>query len=343
MALILTCVIGTTPWVTAEDFSFEKNIRPIFEQKCVRCHNPSEAEGGLDLTSAEGLLKGSENGKVILFDQLDDSQLLQQVISKSMPPKGAQPLTPKEIDTIQTWLDSGATFNKAIAPSKVTQERIIPLIHLRCVKCHGPSKQEAGLDLRTVESMKKGGKSGPAMVAGNSQASLAVQKIRAEQMPPRKRIVPDSVKTMTPSELEILCNWIDQGMPSAPKQPYQVHTSKADRNFWSFKTPKKAIASPVQNPSRVNNAIDSFVLAQLETRGLGFNQSATREVMIRRLYLDLLGLPPGSEVIRSFLEDKREDAYERLVDRVLLSPEFGEKWASHWLDSAGYADSEGGQ
>lgn len=228
---------------------------------------------------------------------------------------------------------------------EVTQHRIIPLMHLRCTVCHGLRQQEGQLDLRSKASMLKGGKSGPALVSGNSEASLIYTRVVSEQCPPKRRMVEASVKQMESSELALLKRWIELG---APEVPDEVALSKsdravteADRQFWAFQPPKDQPVPKVQRSDLVRNPIDAFILAKLESKGLSFSPEANRETLVRRVYLDLIGLPPEPDELQAFVADPDPLAYEKLVDRLLVSPHYGERWGRHWLDVAGYADSEG--
>jgi len=234
-------------------------------------------------------------------------------------------------------------------PPTVTQHDIVPLMLLRCSTCHGQRRREADLDLRNKASMLKGGKSGPAVVPGKPAESLIIQRIQAEEMPPRRKLVSASVKPMTEAELKLLEEWIADGMPETPVGP-DVATSEPDplvsdqdRQFWSFQSPRSARHPVVVYTDGVRNPIDAFVLEKLEAEGLSLSTEADRVTLLRRIYFDLIGLPPSPEDATAFVSDPDPLAYERLVDRLLSSPQYGERWAAHWLDVAGYADSEGGQ
>jgi hypothetical protein len=165
-------------------------------------------------------------------------------------------------------------------------------------------------------------------------------------MPPRRRVVEVSVKPMEPAELDRLTRWIDAGAPPAPPAPDAAGTpdplvSDADRQFWSFQPPKAAEPPAVVHADRVRNAVDAFLLARLEAKGLSLSAEADRRTLLRRATFDLTGLPPTPEEAAAFLADPDPVAYEKLVDRLLDSPRYGERWARYWLDLAGYSDSEG--
>ncbi|MSU62072.1 MAG: DUF1553 domain-containing protein [Pedosphaera sp.] len=242
--------------------------------------------------------------------------------------------------------ETGAkTAQRAETRPEVTQHEITPMLLLRCTVCHGLRRQEGGLDLRTKASMLKGGKSGPAMVLGKPEESLMHKRIVAEQCPPRLRVVEVSVKPMESNELALLKKWIETGAPEiadepdAPGKETDQLISGKDRQFWAFQAPK-AVQIPLVGQG-VRNPIDAFILDKLRDKGLGFTPPADRSTLMRRAYFDLTGLPPEPEEVEAFLSDSDPMAYEKMLERLLSSPRYGERWGRHWLDLAGYADSEG--
>jgi hypothetical protein len=178
------------------------------------------------------------------------------------------------------------------------------------------------------------------VVPGSAAKSLLWQQVAADKMPP------DKVK-LTAEEKRILRAWIEAGAPSAETPPAKPGPKKADevteadRKFWSFQPPRRPMIPAVKMTERVRNPIDAFVLAALEKKGLTLSPEAGRLTLLRRVSFDLTGLPPSPADIHAFKGDRAPGAYERLVDRLLASPAYGERWARHWLDLAGYADSEG--
>ena len=191
------------------------------------------------------------------------------------------------------------------------------------------------------------------MVLGDPSASLMIQKIKAEQMPPRSKLASHSVKPVEAQELQRLIQWIELGAPEADIQPDVASTepdrlvTDEDRNFWSFQPPSKIAIRTDERDfgslSAVRNPIDTFIVQRLRTAGLDAGPEASRHVLLRRAYFDLLGVPPSPQDIDAFVADQRPDAYERLIDRLLASPHYGERWGQYWLDLAGYSDSEGVQ
>ena len=229
--------------------------------------------------------------------------------------------------------------NGAVEP--VNQHDVLPILHLRCAACHGRQEQKAGLDMRTVESLLKGSKDGPVVKAGDPEASLLVQKIAKGEMPPKRDLVKASVKPVREGELEIIRKWIAAGMPLAESEPPAERLiSEQDQKFWAFQSPKRPLL-PTLGQADIINPVDAFVAKRLAKAGLRLADQAPKRELARRIHFDLTGLPPLPGEVDAFVADVRPDAYERLVDRLLASPAYGERWARYWLDLAGYADSEG--
>ncbi len=229
----------------------------------------------------------------------------------------------------------------------VTQHDVIPIVLRRCTVCHGAHRKEANLDLRSKATMLRGGKSGPAIVPGKPDESLLIKKVRAGLMPPRERLVEVSVKPIEQNEIDVLAKWIAAGAAEVAIEPDVASTkpdplvSDKDRDFWAFKAPQPVRIPVVRNTERIRNPIDAFVLQKLEQKGLTLPPEADKVLLLRKVCYDLTGLPPEPAEIKAFLADQSPDAYERLIDRLLASPRYGERWGRFWLDLAGYADSEG--
>lgn len=225
------------------------------------------------------------------------------------------------------------------AESPVYERDVRPILKAHCFHCHGEEDEVQGkLDLRLVRGMLKGGESGAAFVVGQSAKSLLVERIESGEMPPGK-------KKLTAAELATIRHWIDGGAKVARPEP-ETPTALDDltdeeRNFWSFQPIRRPALPPVTKPQLLRSSLDAFVLAELERHQLEFAQPADRRTLIRRLAFDLHGLPPDVEAVERFAANDSTDAYERLVDELLASPRYGERWGRHWLDVAGYADSDG--
>lgn len=245
------------------------------------------------------------------------------------------------------WLGCvGVTQSLAVAdegPAPKFESDIAPILEARCLKCHGDGKLEAGLDLRRRFLILKGGDSGAGFVEGKPEESLLLQKIDADEMPPKEEgRLDDKQKTL-------LRRWISGGAKTVAEKEAPIddaeqasRVSDEDRAFWSFQPPKKPRIPEIENQKSKNeNPVDAFLFAKLAEKGLSFNAEASKPVLLRRVTFDLTGLPPTIEDLDEFLADESPDAYERLVDRLLASPRFGERWGRQWLDIAGYADSDG--
>ncbi|MCH2201816.1 MAG: PSD1 and planctomycete cytochrome C domain-containing protein [Fuerstiella sp.] len=227
----------------------------------------------------------------------------------------------------------------------VTTHDVIPVLLLRCAACHGRQHQDGGLDLRTKATILKGGQSGPAVVLGEPENSLILKRIHAEEMPPRKRLIDASVKPMEPGEIQLLTAWIRAGAPDGENPSRESDgeslVTDEDREFWAFQPPGEFAAPDVRHANLVRNAVDAFVLEKLEAKGLSLSPATDRRTLVRRAAFDLTGLPPEPDLLETFLEDSRPDAWERLIDTLLSSRRYGERWGGYWLDRAGYADTEG--
>ena len=210
-----------------------------------------------------------------------------------------------------------------------------PLLEKHCWKCHSEKKQESGLRLDSHEALLRGGDIGKAIAAGDSERSRLIVLVSGTD--PQSTMPPEGPQ-LKPEEVGILRAWIDQGCV----WPDDDSPKKAEKNtHWAYQ-PIRRVAPPAVKPSDwVRNPIDQFVLAELQKRGITPSPEADRSTLIRRLNLDLLGLPPTIEEVEAFVNDSRPNAYEELVDRLLKSPHFGERWGRHWLDMARYADSDG--
>ncbi len=222
------------------------------------------------------------------------------------------------------------------------EQEIRPLLQQRCGACHGAKEQQGGLRLDARHAALRGGDGGPVIMPGKPDASELIRRIASddpdERMPPEQEPLPAV-------EIDRLRRWIEQGAVW-PETEYDRQAARDPRReHWSFQ-PWKAVSPPAvspsqQAPSEPANPIDAFLLHELAKRELSFSPPAVRRTLIRRLYLDLLGLPPAPAEIQAFVEDPRPGAYERLVDRLLASPRYGERWAQHWLDVVRYADTHG--
>lgn len=211
-------------------------------------------------------------------------------------------------------------------------QQIRPILEQKCFKCHGAEKQKSGLRLDAKKAALPGGDNGPVFVAGKPAESEIIKRIAGHDP---DKIMPPKGDPLTAAQVGIFIAWIEQGAVW-PDDGLEVRT-KTDH--WAFRAPKQPDVP--QSSEGVTNPIDAFVLARLKTKGIEPSPIADRYTLIRRLSLDLTGLPPTTDEIAAFINDKEDGTYERLVDRLLQSPHFGERWAKHWLDLGRYADSDG--
>jgi mono/diheme cytochrome c family protein len=212
-----------------------------------------------------------------------------------------------------------------------------PIFAKHCYACHGPDKQRSGLRLDTAASALKGGDSGSVIVAGKSADSKLIKAVAGID---DVVVMPPKGDRLQAKEIAVLRAWIDRGA-KAPANEAAAKPNSDKLKHWAFRLPMRPDPPAIKQESWVRNPIDRFILARLEREGVAPSPEADRVTLIRRLSLDLLGLLPSVEEVDAFVTDARPDAYERLVDRLLASPHYGERWARHWLDMARYADSNG--
>src|SRR5262245_33204627 len=236
---------------------------------------------------------------------------------------------------------AAAPPKKALPPADPRQvdyaRDVKPILARACVGCHGPEKQRGGLRLDRRDDALAGGNSGAVLQAGNAAGSRHLQLVAGldaeNQMPPAGKA------PLSAAEVGVLRAWVEQGLKWS-KDDVAVSAGPKS-NHWAFRAPKRPTPPAVAAGDWVRNDLDRFVLARLEKEKLRPSPEADRATLIRRLHLDLLGLPPTPAEVDAFVADNRPDAYERLVDRLLASPAYGERWARHWLDAGRYADSDG--
>jgi hypothetical protein len=240
------------------------------------------------------------------------------------------------------WQTMGRAADEPRSDGPISYERHVrPLLKTHCFHCHGEGEELAGgLDVRLRRALVQGGESGPAVAPGQPDESLLLQRLRDGDMPPEEVQVRPTAR-----DIELIQRWISEGAVTLRDEPERIdagwYVTEEERNFWAFVPVVRPALPQVRDATRVQTPIDRFVLARLEQQGLTFSEEAERGTLIRRVSLDLLGLPPSPDEVRQFVTDPAPDAYPRLVDRLLASPRYGERWGRHWLDVAGYADSEG--
>ena len=342
---------------------FTQKVRPVLAQSCYRCHTTEEA-GGLRLDSHAALLKGGDDGPAVVPGSPDKSLLIQaikQTGDLKMPPKGEK-LADGDIANLAEWVRRGAAWDSAEATQPVValltaaqakgspgddffENKVRPIFANSCGGCHQDAAK-GGLSLTSRDSILKGGDSGPAIVPGDPEKSLlltAVHQTTDLKMPPKGA-------KLTADEIQVLSDWVRMGAPW-PKSTTPVRTGKQItdemRKWWSFVPLKDPAIPVVKDPAYQSLAkswpktdIDRLVLAKLEEKGMTPAPMADKRTLIRRATLDLTGLPPTPAEIAAFEKDSSPEAFAKVVDRLLASPAYGERWGRHWLDVARYGDDD---
>lgn len=241
-----------------------------------------------------------------------------------------------------------AADEPAFSPEDVKfyETQIKPIFDDQCLKCHGGEKTKAEFRVTSRGAMLRGGDTGPGVNLEQPDKSLLLKMINYtdddHQMPPKQKLPADKIAIIT--------EWVKKGMPWTPgvKDEHAAVEKKPlindeTRNYWAYKKPVRPEVPKVSNAKWVSNPIDAFILADLDKQGLKAAPPASAETLIRRAYYDLIGLPPTAEEVATFAAVNNQDpkAYEQLIEKLLASPHYGEKWGRHWLDVVGYADTNG--
>ncbi len=331
---------------------FNRDILPIFKASCVPCHGPEKSEGKLRLDSEAAVLRGGVSGPAVIHGKSSDSLLVKRLLGSTDAPRmplGADALAAAKIALIKAWIDKGdfgeaaeaAAVPRPVAAhptagsSPVFAQEIRPILAARCYACHGPDVQQNGLRLDSLAAALKGSENGKVIVPGDSAHSRLVRRLMARERPQ----MPYGGPPLSDKQIALIRKWIDAGAPG-PDSAEPVATAKPLKH-WAYIKPVRPPLPQVKNAAWCRNPIDYFVLARLEKEGLHPSPPADKETLLRRVSLDLIGLPPTLDEVDAFLADKSPNAYEKVVDRLLASPHFGERWARAWLDAARYADTNG--
>ena len=220
------------------------------------------------------------------------------------------------------------------------ENEVRPLLEAKCVRCHGPKKQKGGLRLDTPGGLLAGGEGGPIVVAGDPAGSRLIQAVRYGdedlQMPPKRKLAGEDIAALE--------RWVERGLAlpaGASATAAEAFDLEARLEHWSFQPIERPDVPPVREQGWPKDDLDRFLLARLEREGLAHAPDATDSAWLRRVHVDLTGLPPTPEERAAFLADDLPDARERVVDRLLASPHYGERWARHWLDLVRYAETRG--
>ena len=335
MALLALAQLGAA---TPEAEFFESKVRPVLAGRCYGCH-AENATAGLRLDSRAGLLDGGRSGPAIVPGDPEGSILLHAIHGikgrMAMPP-GGQRVAAHEVEALEQWIAMGAPW--PMSPREFFQARVKPVLESKCFGCH-LTEPQGGLRMDSLEALLKGGKSGPALVKGDADASLLVKAVRYQhdlKMPP--------TGPLPVNEADDMAQWIVDGAVWAERdggalQPYEI--SEEHRQHWAFRPLRQGAVPAPAGADDSANAIDRFLLARLEQAGLRASRLADKRTLIRRVTYDLTGLPPTQQEVSDFLADDSKTAYADLVERLLQSPRYGERWGRHWLDLVRYADTAG--
>ena len=368
-ALLLLCalsprLIGSLfaaddPAKSSEGPQFYKvKVRPILSGSCYACHTDT-ALGHLRVASRAALIEGGGRGPAIVPGDPDKSLLIEavrQTGTLKMPMNGK--LSDQEVADLVAWIKMGAPWDAADAAQPIVpavsaaaagssvgedffETKVRPIFADVCSKCHGEAAT-SGLRVDSRETLLQGGRRGPAIIPNDPDGSLLIQAVRQTgdlKMPKGGKLTPEEVQNLT--------EWVKMGAPWPKSKPIIATTTSApykisaeQRAFWSFQ-PLKMPATPAVKDARwAKTTIDRFVLAKLEAQGIPPAPAADRRTLIRRATFDLTGLPPTPEEIDAFEKDKSPQAFAKVVDRLLSSPRYGERWGRHWLDVARYAEDD---
>lgn len=358
----LIVTLALTPAAGAVDFAGE--VWPILDQHCIRCHGEAKVEGELRLDSPEAIAAGGEFGAIIDHDSPLKSVILEMVTLPEddpdrMPAK-SNPLSEDDITVIRAWLEGGAATEgwtqelAAEANARATaywaeksmevvklpetfatdieeitfNDHIRPILSNNCFACHGPdgAARKAGLRLDNEQDAFAPREDGPVIVPGDARASRLVKRIfhhdTEEVMPP-----PVFEKVLTDDEKNLIAAWIDAGAEYEP--------------LWSYIKPQRSQITKAPGDTWSTNEIDILLSKTWAEKSIEPAQETDPVTLIRRLYYDLIGLPPTPEVVDAFVANPTREAYAKLRDDLLTMPQYGERMAIHWLDQVRYADSNG--
>lgn len=376
VAAVLACLGWLGVYATPSDVAPKRGVDgpdvsttvpAVIKDVCMKCHSGEHPKAGLDLSTREGLLAGGDSGPAVVPGNSRASLLYQLVAHQREPsmPYNQKKLPDSVILILEEWITRGVPYDSSTklaaagalsgpsAPNTAAnaagmeffEKKIRPVLADHCYTCHkgGLPKVGGGLSLDSRNGMLKGGNSGPALVPGAPEKSLLLRAIRysdsALQMPP--------VGKLTDEQIADFESWIKMGAPDPRSDTAQPAPAKSKydfakaRRFWSFQPPKDPSVPPVKRKDWPQTPIDHFILTKLEEKGISPSRAADKRTLLRRATYDLTGLPPTSEELEAFLADRSPDAFAKIVDRLLASPHYGERWGRYWLDLARYADTKG--
>jgi mono/diheme cytochrome c family protein len=311
--------------------SFERDVLPLLEKRCNKCHQPDEAQGGLDLTRRATMLRGGDElGAAIVPDDPQMSPLIQVLTGKAEPamPSEGDPLPTTEIELLRRWILAGAnddTPQFSRQDIDFFEREIRPVLFTQCFKCHAGDEAESGLRLTSRHGILAGGSRGPAVTTGDPDSSLILKAIRHDgelQMPKRG-------DPLSSAQVAAFAEWIKRGLPWPRDEAVLARDklftiSKSDRNHWAFR--------PLPRTLPEDWSIDRVLRSRHQAAGLEPVPEADRHRLLRRVTYDLIGYPPTPDETHDFVHDDSSDAFEKVVKTLLASPQFGWRWGRHWLD-----------
>jgi mono/diheme cytochrome c family protein len=354
---------------------YATRVTDILNDNCLSCHDET-AKGGLRMDSYAGIRHGGDDGMVIVPGDPDASMLVQAIRRSGdlkMPPK--HPLKESEIADLVAWIKAGAVGSDpavpdsspvaAAAPQDATTSRpfqplktalppsdadffenkVRPILANNCYECHAETAT-SGLRVDSKQAFEKGGSRGAPFVAGDPDKSLFIQAVRqtgALKMPKGGHLKPDEIVALE-QWVKIGAPWPDTLSSAITSVTAKTGTiTKEQREFWSFQT-LKTVTPPAIEDARfahwARTPIDNFILAGLHAARLKPAPEADRRTLIRRATFDMTGLPPTADEVQAFVSDRSANAWDKVVDRLLASPRYGERWGRHWLDVARYAEDD---
>ncbi len=337
---------------------YKDKVRPILVQNCYKCHT-DDPNSHFRVDSRAAILQGGKRGPAIVPGDPQQSLLIEvvrQTGDLKMPKNGK--LDEQQIADLVAWVKMGAPWDpneateplaisvsSAAAASSVGEEffenKVRPIFANVCSNCHGDTAT-SGLRVFSRETLLQGGKRGPAIIPNDPEKSLMIQAVRQTgdlKMPKGGKLTPEEVQSLT--------EWVRMGAPWPKSRPLLATSggtpfkiTPEERSFWSFQPITLPAIPQVKEVRWPKTNIDRLVLAKLEAKGIAPAPSADRRTLIRRATFDLTGLPPTPEEIDAFQKDKSPNAFAKVVDRLLASPRYGERWGRHWLDVARYAEDD---
>ena len=334
-----------------------EEIGSLLRQHCQMCHNGEVKKAGLDLSSREALLRGGDSGQSVVPGNAKASLLYKLIAHEQEPgmPYKADKLPEGVIARFAEWIEAGAPYGELGSVSgrasslnstaasaydeagKAMFVRYVrPLLESQCLSCHGAGQvKRSGFDLSTREGLLRGGENGPAVVPGKAGESALYKRVKHDLQPG----MPFQGAKISDELIARIGDWINAGAPY--DGPLDLKAARRVSNHWAYQLPKRPPVPGVKNRAWVRNPVDAFVTAEHEKRGLHPMPVADKPVLLRRVYLDLIGLPPTPDEMQAFLADDSKDAYEKVVDKLLASPRYGERWGRHWMDVWRYSDVYG--